>query len=222
MFISKTRESAKVFSREAGAISFDQTNISKTTIGGTDPIGSASIEQLELGVSFPNTQSAIADISNSFQHQINEVITVAELAGTAAIAPGGVSMVMRLTIDGNSTNNGIIKVFGIPVPVTQNMNRAAITDKVIEELNKYKDDKIAFRSVSKLSGNDNKIDVTFIDTLEHQLIRIEDNGITITSEESTPARGGYGQWQYLGSNTIGTPAVSGAPVTILKYYKRIA
>lgn len=221
MFISKTRESAKVFSREAGAISFDQTNISKTTVGGTDPIGSASIEQLEMGVIFPNTQSAIADIAENYQHQINEVVTLMEVDGVMTIPPEGVNMVMRLTIDGIVEEDGVIHVFGLPIRVTKDQNKAAFTDALIAELNKYKDLKIAFREVSKLSGSDSKVDVKFIDTLSHSLISVDSNGITITSEVSTHAKSGYGKWEYIGESVVDTPAVSGKSIK-LKYYRRLS
>lgn len=221
MFNTKTREGAKLFSRKCGAIELDTANISKTTQSGMNPIGSPTVRQLELGVAFPNVQSAIEDLANNYQIPINGVMTIVGDDTVADQTPKWVPMTEQLIITGNATElSKVIHVYGIPVILNVGDNKSAIAGKIVTTLTPYKLKNIAFESVSKASGYEDRIDVRFIDTNPHPNFNAEYDGITINGTTTTQAVSGYGTWTYLGQSPITTLAVAGA--INLKYYKRIA
>jgi hypothetical protein len=222
MFNSKTREGSKVFSRQAGAIELDQDNLPIGTQTGTNKIGAVTVDQLELGVGFPNVQSAINDLANLYQIPIGAVYTVVEDTSIADQTPKGVSMTERLTVVGTATaDSKVISVYGIPVILEVGDNRAQISTKIVQTLTPYKNKNIAFNSVSLVSGQDNQIEVVFIDTNTHNNFNAIYDGITITGETITTAKQGYGTWTYIGESPIAEPFPIETAIK-LKYYKRIA
>lgn len=211
---TKTREASKAYSREAGLHSISQANLPVAQISGTQKVGSATVDQLGLGVSFPNVQSAIDDLTNLYQIPINGIVIYAD----SAKKPEGVSMVEQLTVSGETTGT-TIEVYGIKIKVGLKENQDAVTTKIITELNKYKDKKIAFKRVEKTAGSNFKIDVEFLDTNPHEPYEFRGNGITFLGSVTTPAVPGYGTWTKIGEQDV---TFSGQAATKLYYHKRVA
>lgn len=213
-FISKTREGAKVFSRQSGTHELDQTNLPGAMLSSTSKMGTASVDQLQLGVDYPNTQSAIDDLVNAYQVPINCVVTFADSLTT----PGGDSMEEELVFTGEATGT-LIHVYGVPVQVDIGDNAVAVSTKALAVLNKYKDAKIAIKTAVAVPGFNDKLKVSFLDTNPHANYNYSSAGITIAGLTTTPAKPGYGSWTKIGTGIIKDG--SGADVT-LHYYKRTA
>lgn len=212
--LSKTREGAKVFSRRAGTEELSQDNFPLAQIGGTTKIGSPTVDQLQLGVEFPNVQSAIDDLVQLYQTPINGVVIYTDDIKT----PAGINMTERLVISGEATST-VTYVYGIPVPILVGDNHESVTTKALAVLNKYKDAGIAIRQVGKVAGSNSQLDVTFNDTNPHENYRYSNNGITIQGTTQSVAVPGYGTWSKIGEQDV---TFTGGSTTKLYYHKRVA
>ena len=210
---SKTREGAKGYSRNAGILEITQANLPLAQIKGTTKIGSPTVDQLQLGVEFPNVQSAIDDIVQLYQTPVNGVVIYSDDTKT----PEGASMVERLVFTGEAKASPVY-VYGIPVAVSVGDNQDSVTTKALAVLNKYKDAGIAIRNVEKVAGVNSQLDVTFTDTHPHENYSYSGGGITITGTTTSDAVPGYGTWSKIGTQVL---TFTGADTT-LHYYKRIA
>lgn len=211
---SKTREAARAYSRQASIHSISQANLPLAQISGTQKVGSVSVDQLGKGIDFPNVQSAIDDLTNLYQTPINGVVMYTDSAKT----PAGISMIERLTVSGESTGTSV-EVYGIKIAIGVGENQDLVTTKIIAELDKYKDKGIAFKSVTKTSGSNSKIDVQFLDTNPHDNFVFRGNGMTIVGTTETTAVPGYGTWSKIGEQDV---KFGSEAATKLYYYKRIA
>lgn len=211
---SKSREGARGYSRQAGLLELNQDNLPMAQIGGTTKVGSPTTDQLQLGVSFPNVQSAIDDLTTLYQVPINGVVMFADDTRT----PEGINMIERLVFSGEAKSNSPVYVYGIPLAVTKGDNHELITTKAFTALNNYKAAGIAIKNVVKVSGSNSQLDVTFNDTHHHENYQFEDNGIKIVGSTTSVAVAGYGSWSKIGTQTIN---FTGADTTI-HYYKRIS
>lgn len=212
---SRTRDGSKVFSREAGTIAFNQQNVASPLVGGSERIGGVTVDQLQLGADYPNVQSAIDGVINLYQVPVNGVVAYTDQSQT----PAGVQMTEELTITGTASDT-VALVYGIPVALVIGDNDATITDKVIAVLDKYKANGIAFKSVSKVSGSNNKISVTFLDTNPHPNYFYQNVNLIIQGITTTQAVPGYGSWSFIGTSTITNPGGSGT--TTLYHHRRNA
>ena len=212
--LSKTREGARAYSRRAGITELSQDNLPLAQIGGTMKIGSPTVDQLQLGIDFPNAQSAIEDLVHLYQTPINGVVIYTDSTKT----PAGASMIERLVVSGESTST-VTYVYGIPVPVTVGENQDSVTAKILAVLNKYKTAGIAIRDVKLVSGSNSQLDVTFNDTNPHENYRYSNNGITIQGSTQSAAVPGYGTWSKIGEQDV---SFTGVSTTKLYYYKRVA
>ena len=213
-FNSKTREGAKSFSRQASAVEISQDNLPLAQIGGTQKVGSVTVDQLGMGVEFPTVQSAIDDIVNLYQTPINGVVTYA----SDTVTPQGVNMTERLLFSGVPLN-GVIEVYGLQVPIKSTDSISVIVDNVYKLLTSYKDKGVAFKDIVKTVGVSNQLDVTFIDTNKHNNYVYQGSGLTVTGTTSTNAVAGYGTWTNIGTSNI---TDSTGASTTLHYYKRIS
>lgn len=211
--ISKSRESARSYSRQAGVTQLSQDNLPLAQIGGTTKVGSPTVDQLQLGVDYPNVQSAVDDLTQLYQTPIDGVVTFTERTRT----PDGINMIERLVVTGEATST-ITYVYGIPVPILVGDNQDSVTAKIITVLNKYKDAGIAFRKIEKPAGVNSQIDVTFTDTNPHENHRYSNNGITIQGSTIEHARPGYGTWSKVGEQKLTLNSVE----TTFYYYKRVS
>lgn len=212
---SKTREGARGYSRQAGLLELNQDNLPLGQIGGTTKVGSPTTDQLQLGVEFPNVQSAIDDITTLYQVPINGVVMFAD---DATRTPAGISMIERLEISGETKKAGVVYVYGIPVAVNKGDNQDLITTNAFTILNKYKDAGIAIRKVEKVAGSNKQLDVTFNDTHHHENYIYRDNGISIIGSTTSVAVPGYGTWSKIGTQTLNFASAD----TTIHYYKRIS
>ena len=218
---SKTREGGRDYSRRAGFHELSLDNTPAGQIKGTTKIGAVSVDQLQLGVQFPNVQSAIDDIANLYQHPIGAVVA----SDDQNIDFSGVNMVERLTVSGTVTggpagSDTFVEVYGIPVKVQVGQNDVAVTIEVLKVLNTYKTNGIAIKDVIATSGVNNAADVTFLDTKPHKNYLYNKNGISIIGQTSTAAIPGYGTWAKIGSADI--DGVTGGTKVKLHYFKRVA
>lgn len=214
-YISKTREGAKVFTRSAGASELSQDNFPVAQLAGTSKIGTPTVEQLQLGIDYPNVQSAIDDLVNIYQLPIDSIISTDSNVFTLE----GVNMVEELTVTGQASST-LIEVYGVPVAVTIGDNEVAITNKILAKLNLYKDKNVAFKTVALKPGANNVLEVTFLDTNPHLNLNYTNIGLSIVGITTTPAKSGYGTWTKIGTSII-DGLLAGSKIT-LHYFKRTA
>lgn len=212
-FNSKTREGARGYSRQAGILELSQSNLPIAQIMGTTKVGSPTTDQLQLGVEFPNVQSAIDDIVTMYQVPINGVVAFTDDTKT----PEGSNMIERLVFSGSATASPIY-VYGIPVIVQKGDNNELVATKALATLNKYKDAGIAIKKAEKVSGTNNQLDVTFNDVHAHDNFTYRGNGISIVGSTTSEAIPGYGLWTKIGTQLLTFDSKN----TTLHYYKRIS
>ncbi|QHJ79043.1 MAG: hypothetical protein [Caudoviricetes sp.] len=211
--MTKSRTAAYNWSREGDHLDFDNSRLAQSTVSGRQSIGAPSVDQSIKGNYRPSVQAALEDMAQMYQTRINEIILLEE--GTT---PEGVSMIERLIIEGTAPALPLF-VYGIPVKTSAGDNRATITQKIFDTLQTLQADNKFFKSVSKVSGVDNQIDVQFADTRPHTNFNMSLGEIVITGSTQTEAVPGYGSWTRIGSVDITNDQ---SQVTKAFYYKRTA
>ena len=188
---SKSREGAKVFSRLANTLQYEQDNVPAGIIGGTNTVGSTSLEQAKAGVKYPTVQAAIDDIANSMVIPVNGILETTE-----DLNPAGSPSVERLTFTGTASSDNVL-VYGYKIPVTQNDDNDTVTTKVTNWFNtNLVANSILISDINVVSTN--VIEIEFLDNRNHEETSDSNNGITITGERVVDARGGFGTWIKLG------------------------
>ena len=197
--ISKTREGAKVPSREAVFLQFDPHTVDPTGVMGVKPIGGPNVDALINGVNYPNIQNAIDELAATTQLPINAIYTSAENT-----APRGIQQSERLTFSGQVTGapgaTAVVYVYGVPVVCDVGDNADAVCNKVLAEFTQMKNSNIAFSTVERQEGTVTPIlNVKFIDNCAHvNLGDFVSQGITVQREVLSPGQAGYGTWTALG------------------------
>lgn len=188
---SKTREGAKSFSREAMFQEYNQDHVPVGLIGGTNTVGSMTVDQSRKGVKYPTVQAAIDDITNSMVIPVDGILETTE-----DLNPAGNSSIERLTITGTATDDHIF-LYGYKIPVAVNDVNDQVTTKVINFINTnlVANDEIV-KSVTSITTN--VFEVEFLDNRSHQPTNYNINGISINGEITVNARGGFGTWTKLG------------------------
>lgn len=217
-FISKTREGAKVPSREADFLQYTM-GTKEPIIGGKRTIGDANIDQLSKGVDYPNVQSAIDDLYSWVQQiPINGVIMMAEDA-----PPKAIQQVESITFGGMVQNpdpaitKATIHVYGFPFVFDNTTNASTVCEAVYNKFNDFATHEKYFDSVARKGVNGDILEVRFIDAVPHPATNETENGITKVGSIDVQAKSGYGDWVKLGSASLAvTPAVT------IYYFKRIA
>lgn len=213
--ITKTRSSAKNWSRDAKQLDFDNTRLSRSTVQSRQAIGAPSVDESVVGNMRPSVQAAVEDLAQMMPAKINEIKIFEE--GTT---PDGHAMIERLVVEGSATDDPLF-VYGVPVKVNAGDARAAITQNIYEALQEYQANNLLFKSVSKVSGVDNQLDVEFSDTRPHDNFSITAGLIVITGATIQEAVPGYGVWVKIGEQPITT--VGPTPVTTnMVYFKRVS
>lgn len=217
-FISKTREGAKVPSREADFLQYEMGS-KLPLIGGKRTIGGANVDQLRKGVEYPNVQSAIDDLySLSQQIPINGVIMMAE-----DNPPSAVQQVETITFDGTVQNpdpdqtKATIHVYGFPFVFDNTTNASNVCETVYNKFTEFVNDEKYFDLVTRKGLNGEILEVRFIDAVPHPVTNSSENGITMTGTIDVQAKSGYGTWSKLGE--VNLPVT---PVVPIYYFQRIA
>lgn len=217
-FISKTREGAKVPSREADFLQYEM-GTKDPLIGGKRTIGGANIDQLRKGVDYPNVQSAIDDLySLSQQIPINGVIMMTEDS-----PPTAVQQVETITFDGTVQNpdpdqtKATIHVYGFPFVFDNTTNASTVCETVFNKFTEFVNDEKYFDLVTRKGLNGEILEVRFIDAVPHPVTNTTENGISMIGVIDVQARSGYGTWSKLGEVDLAV-----TPPVPIYYFKRIA
>lgn len=217
-YISKTREGAKVASREANFLEYDPGK-KDPVIGGKRSIGGANIDQTRQGVTYPNVQSAIDDLySLSQQITINGVLMTTEDS-----PPTAIQQVETLTFSGEVQNvnpeltKAVVHVYGYPFIFDNTTNASSVCEAVYNAFNTMVENEEVFDMVTRKGTEGEILEVRFIDSNPHPVTNITENGMTITGNIDVQARAGYGTWSKLGEADLPVD-----PVVHVYYFKRIA
>lgn len=189
--MSKNLTLSDNFTKDSSNITFDNSQL-PPILGGLNAIGSETPESNLLGNKGSNVQSAVEDLAGISIALINEVRMFTEDAD-----PNGISMIERLTISGSADTHPLF-VYGVPVAVKSTDTIEIITQNIFEKLLELKANTRMIKLVTKVSGQNNMIDVEFIDTktrpnYNHALNTLIIKGSTI--QEAIP---GYGTWTRIG------------------------
>ena len=173
--ISKTREGARVLSKEADYLQYD-TYGKLPLIGGKRSIGEPNIDQTKRGVLYGNVQSAIDDLYTLIEQiPINGVVTMTEDA-----PPIAVQQVESVSFDGIVQNidsdqeQAVVHVYGFPFIFDNGTNAATVCETAY---NKFTE----FVAAEKY---------------------ISENGIRQIGTIDVAAKSGYGSWVKLGSGFL--------------------
>lgn len=215
MYISKTREGAKVPSRDAVFLQYNQETADPTGVMGIKPIGGPNVDALINGVNYPNIQNAIDELASIVQLPINTIY-----CSTENQAPVGTQQSERLTFDGQVQGEvgkkAVVYVYGVPVECNVGDNADAVCNKVLAEFIKMRDSNVAFSTVERQAGGVIPIlNIKFIDNCNHvNLGNFSSAGITVQREVLSPGQSGYGTWTFLGQEAKFSD--------VFYYFKRIA
>jgi len=219
--ISKTREGARVISRQSQYLEFDNSGMDPD-VKGIRPIGGPSVDSLIDGVDFPNVHDAIKEVYAN-DYPINTIIQ-----NDDGLNPAGTQQTETLTFSGAvsfvdpNVTKAMIRVYGVPVVVNRDENAETVCTRVYGELVKYKDKSIVFAAVERPAGQTTTINVRFIDYNKHEVNDILGYGIRVERVISSPAiHGLIGTWTKIGKEekTIAGGFVSDMTI---HYFKRIA
>lgn len=211
--MTKARTGAKNWSNDSNRLKFDPSRLQQSAVNGLQPIGSPSIEQSEKEFYEPSVQGAIEDIAQLYQHHVNDIVI-----RDSNDSPEGRPMIERLDITGTAGQEPLF-VYGFPVKTTVGDNRATITQKIFDRLQIEQGKGQFFKSVSKVSGMENQLDIQFLDTRPHDNFTGTYGEITVNGSTQMEAVPGYGTWTRIGQQEIDNG--TGTKTTMV-YYKRIA
>ncbi|QPI17858.1 baseplate wedge subunit tail pin [Pectobacterium phage POP12] len=216
--ISKTREGAKVPSREANYLQFNPDN-KLPDIGGKRAIGGVNVDQTRLGVLYPNIQSAIDDLYS----QIHQVPVNAVISLTVDQPPVAVQQVESITFSGSVSSTEfeatkeVIHVYGYPFMFPLNTNASTICETVYNFFNTLVASEQVFDFVARKGANGDILEVRFIDCLPHERTDSTEHGVTMSGNIDVQAQSGYGTWSKLGTTDLAV-----TPPVPLYHFKRIA
>lgn len=136
--ISKTREGARVLSKEADYLQYD-TYGKLPLIGGKRSIGEPNIDQTKRGVLYGNVQSAIDDLYTLIEQiPINGVVTMTEDA-----PPIAVQQVESVSFDGIVQNidsdqeQAVVHVYGFPFIFDNGTNAATVCETAYNKFTEF-------------------------------------------------------------------------------------
>lgn len=190
-------------------------------IANTRPVGGVTINSTAEGINYPNTQSAIDDLTSMVEQSVGSVII-----NTTGTTPQGNSQVDDFTFTGvvkhptKSTGDPVdFNFYGFPVVVNVGDTGEEVAAKVKLKLDAAAGGGLVFNSVSHGATLD-IIQVTYTDYQPHILPTLSQYTLKVTQSQSSPAKPGYGAWVRIGTQTL-TLDGSTAPVTLF-YFKREA
>ncbi|QOI66656.1 hypothetical protein [Erwinia phage FBB1] len=222
MIRTKTREGAKVSSRNADAIEYRQ-NLNNPLVGDTNDIGGIGNEQIEKGIWYPNVQSALEDLSSLILGNIGDVDI-----NTTGTSPQGVQQLGNVKFSGTvafiteqtETTSKIVEIMGIPVTLESGETADQVAVKFVNAVKPYINDNKLFAQIEQMSSDPTTVEFRHIDYRDHTYTNQKMYGIEANFTLSSPARKGVGTWIKLGQEA---KTFEGAddPVT-LHYFKRLA
>lgn len=217
--ISKTREGARVLSKEADYLQYD-TYGKLPLIGGKRSIGEPNIDQTKRGVLYGNVQSAIDDLYTLIEQiPINGVVTMTEDA-----PPIAVQQVESVSFDGIVQNidsdqeQAVVHVYGFPFIFDNGTNAATVCETAYNKFTEFVAAEKYFAEVNRKGVDGTILECRFIDSVSHPATNISENGIRQIGTIDVAAKSGYGSWVKLGSGFL--PNVT--PQVTVYYFKRIA
>lgn len=218
-FISKTREGAKVPSREADFLEYE-IGTKAPLIGGKRSIGGANIDQTSKGVNYPNVQSAIDDLYTLVEQiPVNGIVTMA-----VDEPPIAIQQVESITFSGTVLNadpgqtKATVHVYGFPFTFDNNTNASTVCETVFDKFTEFVAEEKYFDMVNRKGVNGDILEVRFIDSVPHPATAKTENGIGMNGTIDVAAKSGYGTWSKLGSAEL--PGVT--PAVTVYYFKRIS
>lgn len=198
MIFTKTREGAKVSSREANYLQFelDPEDIS---VGDQVPYGSVTLKQTQHGVWYPNIQAAIDDVRAMIPSDVGEVVT-----NVTGISPGKTQQITRAVFSGvvkleDEVTEEIVEILGVAVKLKNGDTAEIAAAKWLNILESMVADKVAIAAVFSSASTQNIVDITHLDYQNHTFETFKWNGITVNFSVLSPAKQGYGSWNFLGS-----------------------
>lgn len=227
MIITKTREGAKVSSREADFLQYRQhpAQSDNPIVGNTNDIGGISSEQTSKGVWYPTVQAAIEDLQSLFKGNVSDVSV-----NTSGLNPAGVQQLGSITIDGTvdiiqidpdvPVNSAMIEILGFPVTIQQGETGDQVAVKLAAAVEPYVLKNQVFAQFEQSSSNPEVIEFRHVDYRDHTYTSTKKYGLQIDIVKTSPARAGIGTWIKLGQEA---KTFEGAtdPVT-LHYFQRIS
>lgn len=218
-FISKTREGAKVVSREADFLQYNPGTGRNPDIGGKRSIGGPNIDQTRRGVDYANIQSAIDDLYSMSQ----QLPPNAVLMTTDSTPPIAIQQVETITFSGIVTNTNpsqekaTIHVYGYPFVFDNTTNASSVCERVYNFFSDMVNNEQVFDMVSRKGTDGDMLEVRYIDAVPHAVTNLTEHGITQLGTIDVEAKAGYGDWTKLGEGDLPTD-----PAVHVYYFKRIA
>lgn len=224
MIRTKTREGAKVSSREANFLEYKQhTGISDNpVVGNTNDLGTVGTEQSTLGVWYPTVQAAIEDLNSLLIGNIGDVTI-----NSTGISPQGVQQIGSVKFEGTvefidngetPVTSAVVEILGFPVTFEAGETSDQIAVKFVEAVTPYVDNNKVFAQIEQMSADPSTVQFRHVDYRIHSYSDTKKYGIQMNFEIASPARNGSGTWIKLGqeSKTFENATDS----VTLHYYKR--
>ena len=198
MIFTKTREGAKVPSREANYLQFE-LEPEDISVGDPVPYGSVTLKQTQHGVWYPNIQAAIDDVRAMIPSDVGEVVT-----NVTGISPGKTQQITRAVFSGvvkleDEVTEEIVEILGVAVKLKNGDTAEIAAAKWLNILESMVADKVAIAAVFSSASTQNIVDITHLDYQNHTFETFKWNGITVNFSVLSPAKQGYGSWNFLGS-----------------------
>lgn len=227
MLFTKTREGAKVSSREADYLEYRQHEASSDNpiVGNTNDLGGISTDQTSKGVWYPTVQAAIEDLDSLLQGNVGDVVI-----NVTGDNPEGVQQLGSVTFTGtiniiqesvdNPVTTKVIEVLGFPITVEQGETGDQVAVKFAAAVEPYVLDNKVFAQCEQSSSDPTVVEFRHIDYRDHYYKDTKKYGVDISVVMTAPAKPGIGTWVKLGQEA---KTFEGAtdPVT-LHYFKRIS
>ena len=216
--MSKNIKLAENTSRQSEYHNFT-TKPGNILVGNTQPYGSPTIDEVRMGVDYPNVHSAINDMAALFEMPVNTV-----MISTDGVSPAGVQQTTSFKFTGavvftgkNTGDDVIYDFYGFPVKVKVGDTGEVVSQKAKLVLDLAVSSGIAINEVVFGSSFDT-LQVKFNDCQQHILEPVLSLGITVTPTIISPSRPGYGVWIRMGTQTITLDGGTGS--TVLHYFRR--
>lgn len=227
MIRTKTREGAKVTSREADFLEYRQHPASSDNpvVGNTNDLGGISTDQTSKGVWYPTVQAAIQDLDSLLQGNVGDV-----KVNVTGDLPGGVQQLGSITFTGTiniiqesietPVTTKVIEVLGFPITVEQGESGDQVAVKFVAAVEPYVLDSKVFAQCEQSSSDPTVVEFRHIDYRDHTYESSKKYGIEITPVMTSPAKAGIGTWVKLGQEA---KTFEGATDSVtLHYFKRIS
>ena len=203
MVFSKTREGAKVFSREANYLEFETDN-KDLSVGNKAPYGSPSLKQTQHDIWYPTVQAAIDDVRSLSPTFLGEIKM------TIGTDPNPVKQQTRMTITGvcnlgSDVEEQYLDILGFKIKMVSGDDGNTTAAKWKAAADGYAAAGIAIDKIQIAGSSQNIVEITHLDYQNHSFEDFRWNGISVSFGIISPPQMGYGSWLNLGTEdkTIG-------------------